>query len=101
MTFVSLSTKLRAACQSIEDVYFLKDSPNRLALPISIRGPILDSLHKARLVGTTMVEPQKEYAASFGVHEAGSLRTLCSGRLLASLFNKDFQSFVIKLSERV
>ncbi|KAL8287254.1 hypothetical protein RQP46_003706 [Phenoliferia psychrophenolica] len=76
VTFVSLSTKLRAACQSIEDVYLVKDSPNRLALPISIRGPILDSLHKARLVGTTMVEPQKE--------------------LLASLFNTDFQSYMQK-----
>ncbi|KAL8292442.1 hypothetical protein RQP46_001054 [Phenoliferia psychrophenolica] len=76
VTFSSLTAKLRAATQAIEDVYLLKDSPNRLQLPISVRGPLIESLHRARVVGIAMHEPQKE--------------------ILGSLFNTEFQAFMQK-----
>ncbi|KAK4703566.1 hypothetical protein P7C70_g2656, partial [Phenoliferia sp. Uapishka_3] len=72
--FSEVAAKLRAAAQSIEDVYLLKNSPNRLALPINIRGPILDTFRSCRSAGLSIAQPEKD--------------------LLAALFNTDFQSYM-------
>ena len=77
----SLATQVRLASESIKDVY-LVDSPTRVPLPISIRGPVLDSLHRSSEVGVGLLEPQAE--------------------LLSSLFTASFEPYVTeKLIEHV
>lgn len=72
--FSELSAQLRTAVKAIEEVYFLKDSPCRIALPINIRGPLLESLRLSSTVGETVAAPMQE--------------------LLGFLYDSDFQAFV-------
>lgn len=72
--FSDLTSKVRAACEAIEDVYLVKSGPNRIELPISIRGPILECLRRSADVGLSIAAPQQE--------------------LLASLYAKEFQMYM-------
>ncbi|KAI5479927.1 hypothetical protein MNV49_002217 [Pseudohyphozyma bogoriensis] len=74
--FSDLSTQLRTACRSIEAIYLLKSSPHRLALPISIRGTVLESFHLTSTVGTGVTEPMKE--------------------LLMRLYEREFQAYMLQ-----
>lgn len=78
---VSLTTQVRLASESVKQVY-LTDSPTRLPLPISIRGPVLDSLRQAGDAGVGLLAPQAE--------------------LLSSIFTTSFEPYVTeKLIEHV
>lgn len=72
--FSELSARLRSASKAIEQVYFLKDSPSRIALPIHIRGGLLDTLRRTSIVGEGIAAPQKE--------------------LLSTLFESDFVTYI-------
>ncbi|KAL8287255.1 hypothetical protein RQP46_003707 [Phenoliferia psychrophenolica] len=72
--FSELAAKLRAVSQSIEEVYLQRSSPHRLALPISIRGPVLETLSQCRTAGASIAAPEHD--------------------LLAALFASDFQSYI-------
>lgn len=69
-----LTTKLRAATRAIEQTYLRKSSPRRLALPLGIRGPILEGLESARNVDELLSDPRKD--------------------LTAGLYASDFQSYL-------
>ncbi|GAA5915120.1 hypothetical protein JCM6882_008485 [Rhodosporidiobolus microsporus] len=55
--FADLSTQLRLASSSILQAYLQKNSPSRLVLPISLRGPILASLGQTSSLNLSLLAP--------------------------------------------
>ncbi|GAA5889351.1 hypothetical protein JCM8208_007851 [Rhodotorula glutinis] len=77
---VCMTLRLSSSC--ISSTYLLKTSPSRLALPISLRGPVLECLYDAAAVGHPLLEPLQA--------------------LHADIYTKFFQPFVQqKLVEQV
>ncbi|GJN92727.1 hypothetical protein Rhopal_005763-T1 [Rhodotorula paludigena] len=57
VAFSALTTSLRLSSSAISSTYLLKNSPARLALPISLRGPLLETLYRSADAGHTLFEP--------------------------------------------
>ncbi|BGP49865.1 hypothetical protein JCM10450v2_005770 [Rhodotorula kratochvilovae] len=55
--FSQLCTTLRLSSSSISSTYLLKTSPSRLALPITLRGPLLECLYQSASTGHPLLEP--------------------------------------------
>jgi len=80
--FSHVCTTLRLSSSCISSTYLLKTSPSRLALPISLRGPVLSCLYDSAAVGHPLLEPLQA--------------------LHADIYTKYFQPFVQqKLVEQV
>ncbi|GAA5838832.1 hypothetical protein JCM9279_003873 [Rhodotorula babjevae] len=80
--FSHVCTTLRLSSSCISSTYLLKTSPSRLALPISLRGPVLECLYDSAAVGHLLLEPLQA--------------------LHADIYTKFFQPFVQqKLVEQV
>lgn len=57
LTFSNQATQLRLASSAISSSYFLANSPLRLSLNISQRGPVLAAVYRAATVGHGLTEP--------------------------------------------
>lgn len=69
----SLTTSVRLASTALNTIYLQSTSPSRLSLPLSVRGPILDSLSRCADVGLGLLAPQGEvlsglYASEWKVY---------------------------------